>query len=75
MSETPLRGHVVLVITPNEGSQPSYRAYLVAEDDPVKARSIVARSLRPDEIAYTLAAFPNVLGQIPGLEAGGVMRL
>jgi hypothetical protein len=69
------RGHVVLVATPNDGAQPSYRAYLVAEDDPLKARSLVARNLRPDEIAYVLAAFPDVLQQIPGLEAGGVMRL
>jgi|HubBroStandDraft_1064217.scaffolds.fasta_scaffold1005636_1 hypothetical protein len=71
-------GHIILVVTPNEGAQPSYRAYLVAEDDPEKARSIVARhmrNMRPTEIAYTLAAFPDVLGQILGLETGGVMRL
>jgi hypothetical protein len=77
MSETERmpRGHVILVATPNEGAQPPYRGYLVAENDPVKARSLVARSLRPDEIAYTLAALPDVLDQIPGLEAGAVMRL
>jgi len=72
---SPLRGHVVLVMTPNDGAQPSYRAYLVAEDDPLKARSLVARHIRSDEIAYVLAAFPDVLQQIPGLEAGGVVRL
>ena len=77
MSDTPSlsRGHVVLVVTPNDGAQPSYRAYLVAEDDPLKARSLVARHIRSDEIAYVLAAFPDVLQQIPGLEAGGVVRL
>jgi hypothetical protein len=77
MSETPNlpRGHVILVVTPNDGAKPSYRAYLVAEDDPLKARSLAARHLRPDEIAYVLAAFPDVLQQIPGLEAGGVLRL
>jgi len=64
-----------LVMTPNEGAQPSYRAYLVAENDPVKARSRVARHLLPADIAYTLAAFPDVLRQIAGLEAGSVMRL
>ena len=69
------RGHVVLVVTPNEGAQPSYRAYLVAEDDPLKARSLVARHIRPNDIAYVLAAFPDVLHQIPGLEAGGAVRL
>jgi hypothetical protein len=77
MSETSSlpRGQVVLVVTPNDDAQPSYRAYLVAEDDPVKARSLVARHLRSDEIAYTLAAFPDVLRQIVGLEAGGALRL
>jgi hypothetical protein len=77
MSEpsSPPRGHVVLVVTPHDDAQPSYRAYLVAEDDPVKARSLVARHLRSDEIAYTLAAFPDVLRQIVGLEAGGALRL
>jgi hypothetical protein len=77
MSETqPLaRGHVVMVMTPNVDAQPSYRAYLVAEDDPLKARSLVARHARTDEIAYVLAAFPDVLQQIPGLQAGGVLRL
>jgi hypothetical protein len=64
-----------LVATPNPGAQPSYRAYLVAEDDPLKARSLVLRHIRTEEIAYVLAAFPDVLRQIPGLEPGGVMRL
>jgi hypothetical protein len=73
--ETPPRGHVILVVKPNEGAQSSYRAYLVAEDDPAKARSLVARRIRSEEIAYVLAAFPDVLQQIPGLEVGGVMRL
>jgi hypothetical protein len=68
-------GHVILVVTPNDGAQPSYRAYLVAEDDPLKARSLMARHVRTDEIAYVLAAFPDVLRQIPGLEPGGMMRL
>jgi hypothetical protein len=63
------------VVTPNEGAQPSYRAYLVAADDPTKARLLVARYIRADEIAYALAAFPDVLRQIPGLEPGGVLRL
>jgi hypothetical protein len=70
-----MRGHVILVATPHAGTQPSYRSYLVAEDDPVRARSLVARYLDPDDIAYVLAAFPDVLHQIPGLEAGGVMRV
>jgi hypothetical protein len=69
------RGHVVLVMTPNDGAKPSYRAYLVAENDPLKARSLLARHVRTDEIAYVLAAFPDVLQQIPGLGAGGVLRL
>jgi hypothetical protein len=68
-------GHVILVATPSDGAQSSYRAYLVADDDPIKARSLVARYLRPAEVAYTLAAFPDVLRQIVGLEAGGVIRL
>jgi hypothetical protein len=68
-------GHVVLVMTPNDGAKPSYRAYLVAENDPLKARSLLARHVRTDEIAYVLAAFPDVLQQIPGLGAGGVLRL
>jgi hypothetical protein len=71
----PSHGHVILVVTPHDGAQPSYRAYLVAENDPIKARSLAARYLRPAEIAYTLAAFPDVLQQIPGLEPGGAMRL
>jgi hypothetical protein len=41
----------------------------------VKARSLVARHLLPADIAYTLAAFPDVIRQIAGLEPGGVMRL
>lgn len=64
--KTPPRGHIILVVTPNEGAQPSYRAYLVAENDPLKARSLVARHIHTDEIAYTLAAFPDVLQQIAG---------
>jgi hypothetical protein len=68
-------GHVILVVTPNDGAQPSYRAYLVAEDDPDKARAIVSPHLRPHEIMQVLAAFPDVLQQILGLEPGGVMRL
>jgi hypothetical protein len=71
----PSHGHVILVVTPHDGGQPSYRAYLVAEADPVKARSLVARHLLPADIAYTLAAFPDVIRQIAGLEPGGVMRL
>jgi hypothetical protein len=74
-TQGPRRGHVILVATPHEGTQPTYRAYIVADDDPVKARALVARGLRPDEIVYTLAAFPDVMGQIPGLEAGRLMRL
>jgi hypothetical protein len=69
------QAHVILVVTPNPGAQPSYRAYLVAEDDPVKARSLIARHVEANEITYALAAFPDVLHQIPGLEAGSVMRL
>ncbi len=69
------QAHVILVVTPTEGAQPTYRAYVVAESDPAKARSVMARHIRPDEIAYVLAAFPDVLRQIPGLEPGGVMRL
>jgi hypothetical protein len=68
-------GHVILVATPTEGAYPTYRAYLVAEHDPAKARSVVARHIRPDEVVYVLAAFPDALRQIPGLEPGGVMRL
>jgi hypothetical protein len=77
MSETNLlpRGHVILVVTPNSGAKPSYRAYVVAEDDPLKARALMVRHIRTDEIAYVLAAFPDVLQHIPGLEPGGVMRL
>jgi len=77
MSETHLlpRGHVILVMTPNSDAKPSYRGYVVAEDDPLKARSLVARHLRTEEIAYVLAAFPDVLQQMPGLEPGGVLRL
>jgi hypothetical protein len=77
MSETGRlpRGHVILVATPHEGAQPTYRAYLVAEDDPAKARALVARHLGSAEVGYTVAAFPDVLAQIPGLEPGGVMRL
>jgi hypothetical protein len=67
-------GHVILVVTPNDGAQPSYRAYLVAEDDPMKARSVVARHLRPAKIAHTLAAFPDVLRQLVGLEPGSAIR-
>ncbi len=69
------RGHVILVATPQQGAQRSYRAYLVAQDDPLKARAVMARHVRTDEIAYVLAAFPDVLQQIPGLEPGGVIRL
>jgi hypothetical protein len=69
------QGHVILVVTPNPGAQPSYRAYVVAEDDPIKARLLVLRLIPTEEIAYVLAAFPDVLRQIPGLEPGGVMRL
>jgi hypothetical protein len=77
MSETDRlpRGHVILVATPQEGAQAKYRAYLVAEDDPIKARSLISRHLHQAEIAYTLAAFPDVLRQIVGLEPGGVLRL
>jgi hypothetical protein len=77
MSETHLlpRGHVILVVTPTPGAQPTYRAYVVAEDDPLKARALVARFIRADEMAYVLAAFPAALQQIPGLEPGGVLRL
>jgi hypothetical protein len=77
MSEThPLpRGHVILVVTPNSGAKPSYRGYVVAEDDPLKARSLVAHHIRTDEVAYVLAAFPDVLRQILGLQPAGVMRL
>lgn len=74
-TKTSPRGHVILVVTPNEGAQPTYRAYLVAENDPVKARSLVARHIQADEIAYTLATLPDVLRQIVGLEPGGVLRL
>jgi hypothetical protein len=70
-----LRGHVILVATPHEGAQPTYRAYLVAEDDPKKARALVQRHLRPTEVATTLAAFPDVLGQTVGLEPGAAIRL
>ena len=73
--KTPPRGYVILVVTPNEGAQPSYRAYLVAEDDPLKARALVARHIHADEIAYILAAFSDVLQQIAGLELLGVLRL
>jgi hypothetical protein len=66
----PPQGQVILVATPNPGAQPSYRAYLVAEDDPLKARSLVLRHIRTEEIAYVLAAFPDVLRQIPGLGSG-----
>jgi hypothetical protein len=72
---TPQRGHAILVAMPHEGARPSYRAYLVAKDEPAKARDVVGRHLLPDEIAYTLAAFPDVVQQIPELEPGGVMRL
>ena len=77
MSETHLlpRGHVIVVMTPTPGAQPTYRAYVVAEDEPLKARALVARFIHVDEIAYVLAAFPAVLQQIQGLEPGGVMRL
>jgi hypothetical protein len=77
MSETHLlpRGHVILVMTPTPAAQPTYRAYVVAEDDPLKARALVARFIGVDEIAFVLAAFPDVLQQIPGLQPGGVMRL
>ena len=68
-------GHVIMIMTPNPDAQPTYRAYLVAEDDPIKARSLMARYVGLDEVAYVLAAFPDVLRQIPGLGAGGVMRL
>jgi hypothetical protein len=57
------------------GTQPRYWAYLVAEDDPGKARALIGRHLRPNEIAYALAAFPDALQRIPGPEPGGVMRL
>jgi hypothetical protein len=70
-TKTPPCGHVVLVLTPNEAAQPSYRAYLVAENDSLKARALVARHNHPNEIAYTLAAFPDVLQQIVGLQPGG----
>jgi len=73
--KAPPRGHVILIVTPNEGAQPSYRAYLVAENDPLKARLLVARLIHVDEIAYVLAALPDVLQQIAGLEPGGVLRL
>jgi hypothetical protein len=67
--------HVILVVTPNAGAQPSYRTYIVAEADPLKARALVARHIRSDEIAYVLAAFPDVLRQIPELGPGGVVRV
>jgi hypothetical protein len=70
-TERPLRGHVILVATLHAGTQPSSRAYLVAENGPMKARSLIARHIRRDEIAYVLAALPDVLDQIPGLERGG----
>jgi hypothetical protein len=77
MSEPPPapQGHVIVVLTPNPDAQASYRAYVVAEHDPIKARSLMARHVRPDEIVYVLAAFPDVLQQIQGLEPGGMMRL
>jgi hypothetical protein len=70
-----LRGHVILVATPSVSAQPTYRAYLVAEDDPAKAQDAVARNLLPGETAYVLAAFPDVLRHIQGLESGGALRL
>jgi hypothetical protein len=48
----------------------SYRAYFVTEDNPLKARALVARLIHTDEITYTLTAFPDVLQQIVGLESG-----
>ena len=45
-------GHIVLVVTPAGGAQPTYRAHLVVEQNPAKARSIVARHVRAKEIAY-----------------------
>jgi hypothetical protein len=69
------QGHVVVVLTPNPDAQPSCRAYVEAEHDPIKARSLMARHVQPDEIMYVLAAFPDVLRQIQGLEPGGMMRL
>jgi hypothetical protein len=77
MSETPAlaRGHVILVATPNDGAKPSYRAYLVAEDDPEKAREMILQHLLAGEAVYVLAVFPDVLQQIPGLERGAAMRL
>jgi hypothetical protein len=77
MSETPatLRGHVILVVTPNDDDGPSYRAYLVAEDDPQKVQEMISPHLLAGEVMYVLAAFPDVLQQIPGLECGGALRL
>jgi hypothetical protein len=77
MSETPAlqRGHVILVATPNDGAKPSYRAYLVAEDDAEKAREMMSPQLLAGEVVFVLAAFPDVLQKIPGLERGAAMRL
>jgi hypothetical protein len=48
------RGQVIVVVTPNDDAEPSYRTYLVAEDDRTKALLRVARYIRVDEIAYPL---------------------
>jgi hypothetical protein len=62
-------------MTPTDGSHPTYRAYVVVESEPGEGEITYEPHTRPDEIAYVLAAFPEVLRQIPGMEPGGVMRL
>jgi hypothetical protein len=70
-----VHGHVLLVVTPNEGARPSYRAYIVAVDDPVKAQQMIAPHLTPGETAHVLAAIPEAILQIEGLGSGGALRL
>jgi hypothetical protein len=66
----PSQRHVILIVTPNPGAQPTYRAYIVGENDPTQALAIAMRRIRTDETAHVLGAFPSTLINIPGLEPG-----
>lgn len=68
-------GQVVLVTTePLEGGEPLRAVYYVAEENPVKAKAIVAAVMAPNERAATLRVLPEAEIKAIGLRPGDFVR-
>jgi hypothetical protein len=71
-----VRGHIVLVVTPHPGGgPPTYRGYVVAEEDPARAKALVEERIGPGETAYVLGMIPGAALLAFPLEPGWTMRL